>query len=89
MNFEKEKKMGLAPDIHPMFANIHDDLVMTPEDVSHLTGMSVQSVRRWCRDGKVDCYNFGGKYMIVGKDFKAFMARAKVRSQAIRRLISP
>lgn len=63
-------------DIHKIF-EVPDDAVLTPEEIASKLGFHIESVRRWCRDGKLDCYSFGGKYVIVGSDFKAFMERSR------------
>ncbi|WP_047986080.1 helix-turn-helix domain-containing protein [Ornithinibacillus californiensis] len=64
-------------DIHDIF-KITDEEILQPEDIANLINMHVESVRRWCRQGKLPSYNFGNKYIIVGEDFKNFMKRAKV-----------
>jgi excisionase family DNA binding protein len=63
-------------DIHKIF-EVHDEAVLTPEEIANRIGFHIETVRRWCRDGKLDCYSFGGKYVIVGSDFKSFMHRSR------------
>ncbi|NRD80144.1 helix-turn-helix domain-containing protein [Bacillus sp. BRMEA1] len=63
-------------NIHSIF-EVADDAVLTPEEISEIVGFHSETVRRWCRSGKLDCYNFGGKYVIVGSEFKAFMERSR------------
>jgi excisionase family DNA binding protein len=70
---------GMDKRIHEIF-NVPDDLIMNPEDISIMVNMHVESVRRWCRNGKLPSYCFGKKYIILGEDFKKFMAEAKVKS---------
>ncbi|OIJ13809.1 hypothetical protein BKP35_08500 [Anaerobacillus arseniciselenatis] len=64
-------------DIHAIF-DVPDETVLHPEEIADLLNMHVESVRRWCRNGKLPSYSFGGKYIVVGEDFKAFMKKAKV-----------
>lgn len=63
--------------IHEIF-EVNDDEILHAEDIAKLVNMHVESVRRWCRTGKLTSYNFGNKYIIVGVDFKHFMKRAKI-----------
>lgn len=63
-------------DIHKTF-EVPDDAVLTPEEIANRLGVHIETVRRWCRAGKLDSYNFGGKYVIVGSEFKAFMERSR------------
>ncbi len=63
--------------IHEIF-ELPDEEILNPEDIAVLVGMHVESVRRWCRQGKLPSYCFGNKYIIVGEDFKIFMKRSKV-----------
>lgn len=66
-------------DIHKIF-EVDDDAVLTPEEISEMLGFHIESVRRWCRSGKLDCYSFGGKYVILGSEFKAFMERSRKKA---------
>lgn len=65
-------------DIHQLF-EVDDFEVLHVEEIAKLTRMHVESVRRWCRTGKLPSYQFGGKYIVTGSDFKAFMKRSKVK----------
>lgn len=60
--------------------DVPDEMILHPEDISKLVGMHVESVRRWCREGKLESYCFGNKYIIVGEKFKEFMVRSKVKA---------
>ncbi|MEK5391856.1 helix-turn-helix domain-containing protein [Margalitia sp. FSL K6-0131] len=64
--------------LHDIF-EIPDDEVLHIEDISEMTKMHVESVRRWCRSGKLQSYNFGNKYIVVGSDFKNFMRMSMVK----------
>jgi cytochrome b subunit of formate dehydrogenase len=66
--------------IHKIF-EVADDAVLHAEDIARITNMHVESVRRWCRSGKLTSYNFGNKYIVVGSDFKNFMKLSKVQSR--------
>lgn len=65
-------------ELHSIF-DVPDDLILRIEDIAELTQMHLESVRRWCRTGKLPSYCFGKKYLIVGKDFKNFMIQSKVK----------
>lgn len=67
-------------NIHDIF-KIPDEEILHPEDIALMINMHVESVRRWCRQGKLASYNFGNKYVIVGEDFKAFMKRSKIKAR--------
>jgi excisionase family DNA binding protein len=79
MDYNIEKELGLVPEIHPVFKNVHDDEPLNPEKIAEMLGVSVETVRRWCRTGKLANYNFGGKYVVLGSDFKTYMLNAKSR----------
>lgn len=68
----------MPKEIHEIF-EVDDKILLSPEDIADLLGMHVESVRRWCRVGRIDCYNFGGKYIIVGSSFKDFMRNSRRR----------
>jgi excisionase family DNA binding protein len=74
-----EKELGLTPDLHPIFKRIEDEEPLSPERIADMIGVSKETVRRWCRTGVLPNYNFGGKYVIIGSDFKAFMLKSKTR----------
>lgn len=81
-NYGLEKELGLEPNIDKKFEGIPDEWVLTPEIVADLIGMSVVSVRRWCRQGKLTAYKFERKYVITGRDFKIFMKSSLNRTLA-------
>jgi excisionase family DNA binding protein len=76
MYIEPNENIGLQMDINPLF-DIPDDCILNPEQIAELLGVSLETVRRWCRTGKVSSYSFGGKYIIIGNDFKTFIKRSK------------
>lgn len=59
------------------FVNINDNLALHLEEIAEMLGTSTEAVRRWCRNGKLSSYNFGGKYVIMGSDLKDFLNRSK------------
>ncbi|PLT31975.1 helix-turn-helix domain-containing protein [Bacillus sp. V5-8f] len=65
-----------SPTLHSIF-NVPDDAVLHAEDIAEMVHMHVESVRRWCRKGKLRSYNFGNKYIVVGSDFKDFTRQSK------------
>lgn len=65
-------------EIHPIF-NVPDEAILQAEEIAELLGFHVESVRRWCRQGKLHSYSFGNKYIIVGEDFKEFIKQAKTK----------
>ncbi|CAM4026867.1 helix-turn-helix domain-containing protein [Paenibacillus alkaliterrae] len=72
--------MDNTTKIHKIF-DVEDDAVLHVEDIADITKMHVESVRRWCRSGKLQSYNFGNKYIVVGSDFKNFMKQSMVKSR--------
>jgi excisionase family DNA binding protein len=85
-NGSLERELGLRPKLHPMF-DIPDDVVLHPENIAELLGVSIETVRRWCRESKLPNYSFGGKYIITGDDFKAYMRKARSRTRAQKELL--
>jgi len=81
-----EKELGFEQDIHPLFLSIDDEKVMNPEEISKILNVHPESVRRWCRDGKLPSYNFGGKYVIMGDEFKAFAKNSRIQPKWQREL---
>lgn len=86
MDYQLEKKLRLAPSLNKLFNAIPDESVLSPEDIAELLQRSKETVRRWCRTGKLPAYNFGGKYTILGNDFKEFMLHGHTRSEKDRKL---
>lgn len=65
-------------ELSPLF-DVPDDVILHIEDIADLVGMHPESVRRWCRDGKMVSYCFGNKYIVVGQDFKSFMKASRIK----------
>jgi len=85
MKINIEKTMGLSKNIHPMF-QVDDEAILSPEEISQLIGMNVETVRRWCRQGKLDCYNCAGKYIIPGSSFNSFMEKSRKRNKLVQKI---
>ena len=51
---------------------IADERVLTPEEISSAIGVHTETVRRWCRDGKIHSESFG-HYKIKGIELKRFL----------------
>lgn len=67
----ESKYLGEAlPEIIEM---IDDDMILTPKDVSELIGKSAETVRRWCRSGKLQTLGGPGHFRISGKALKRFI----------------
>jgi excisionase family DNA binding protein len=82
VDYKKEKELGLTPKLDEKF-NLPDDWVLTPEQIADLVGMSPITVRTWCREGKIEAYQFNRKYIITGKAFKKFMIKSHNRSKSV------
>lgn len=65
-------------EVHQLF-DVDDYEILHVEEIAQLTKMHVESVRRWCRQGKLPAYQFGGKFIVAGSDFKEFMKRSRVK----------
>lgn len=58
-----------------IFEMIPDDILLTTIDISELLSVHPETVRRWCRTGKIRIYTPGGQYKIQGIDLKEFLYR--------------
>lgn len=56
----------------PVINAIDDDIVLTPKNISNLIGVHEETVRRWCRSGRLKYISPFGRYKIRGKEFKIF-----------------
>jgi excisionase family DNA binding protein len=63
-------------DINDQFKNIDDKAMLRPSEIAKLLRVHKETVRRWCRNGMLPAYNWGGKYVICGSDFKSFMQQS-------------
>ncbi|NLP50236.1 helix-turn-helix domain-containing protein [Bacillus sp. RO1] len=78
--------IGIEHPLHSAF-NVDDDMILKPEEVSEMLGVHVETVRRWCRTGKLDNYNCGGNYIIMGSSFKEFMKRSRTKTKAEKEIL--
>ncbi|MBY3618618.1 helix-turn-helix domain-containing protein [Paenibacillus sp. VTT E-133291] len=84
-----EKRFGLSPNLNNSYiAAIPDDALLTPTDISNVTGLSTRQIRRYCESGQLRTYCFGRKYVIYGVDFKNFMKDSIVRGRTLKELIN-
>jgi excisionase family DNA binding protein len=65
-------------EIHQMF-QVDDDIILHVETIAEMVGMTQETVRSWCRSGKLPSYQFGKKYIVTGSDFKEFMKLHRVK----------
>jgi len=62
-------------DLHPMF-DVNDNAALTPADIAKMMKIDEETVRRWCRTGRLRNYKTGGFYTIPGSWFKEFIRSA-------------
>ena len=67
------KDYGLEGKIPYLFDKIRDDDLLTPGDISEITGYSEETIRRWCRSWKLKTSTGRPPYNIKGKDLKEFL----------------
>jgi excisionase family DNA binding protein len=77
INYEKLKKRGMEPTLNKKFDQLPDEATLTPQDIALLLNLSKETIRRWCRTGKLPAYSWGGKYAVCSSDFKEFMRNSK------------
>lgn len=56
-----------------IFSMVDDDILFSVSDIAELIGVKDETVRNWCRKGKLRVVAPIGKYMIYGEDLKEFM----------------
>jgi len=47
-------------------------------------GLSEQCVSRWCRDGLLQAYRFGGRWRIADSDLQRFLAKVRHAAGGVR-----
>lgn len=77
MDFNVAKELGFVEEVPEKF-RVHPEAVLSPDEIAAKLGVSGHSVRRWCREGKLPCYSFSGKFIITGKDFMEFVQRSRI-----------
>ncbi|WP_177177261.1 helix-turn-helix domain-containing protein [Bacillus sp. MUM 116] len=56
-----------------IFSMIDDEMLLGTSDIAELTGVTKETVRSWCRQGKLRVASPIGKKVIYGDDLKEFM----------------
>ncbi|MEK8130266.1 helix-turn-helix domain-containing protein [Paenibacillus filicis] len=74
-------ELGMNEGINEEFEAIPDKTTLSPSNVAKMLNVSLETVRRWCRQDKIPSYSWGGKYVIKGSDFKEFMRRGRNHSK--------
>lgn len=69
---QNNKKLGSEHELPSYYEFIMDEQVLTPEEISSAIGVHKETVRRWCREGKVRSESFG-HYRIRGIELKKFL----------------
>ena len=64
---------GCEGSIPHVFEKIRDNDLLTPSDISYITGYSEETVRRWCRSWKLKTTTGRAPYHVVGSDLKNFL----------------
>ncbi|TVY10671.1 helix-turn-helix domain-containing protein [Paenibacillus cremeus] len=81
-------EMGLGSEINEKFKSIPDQTMLSPSAIAKMLNVHKETVRRWCREGKLPAYNWGGKYVICASDFKKFMELSKNLGPAQKQVIN-
>jgi len=66
-------EFGFEGCIPYIFSRVGDDDLLTPVDISELTGYSTETVRRWCRSWKLKTTTGRPPYNVTGLDLKEFL----------------
>lgn len=69
---QEKERLGIGDVLPPYFYLIDDEGMYSPGEIAELISVSHETVRRWCRGGKITTYGIG-HYKIQGSDFKQFM----------------
>ncbi|WML45397.1 helix-turn-helix domain-containing protein [Neobacillus sp. PS3-40] len=56
-----------------LYVDFEDNEIFTPEKIATMWGFHPETVRSWCRTGKIKSHKWNGKYAISGKDFKDYI----------------
>lgn len=65
----KKEFIGKIPRIFDM---VNDDLYLTSADIAEIMAVNEETVRRWCRTGKLRVLSPAGRYKVLGADLKEF-----------------
>jgi excisionase family DNA binding protein len=66
----KNKYTGKIPRAFDM---VDDEIYLTPIEIAEVLEVSEETVRRWCRQGKLKVVSPTGRYKILGTDLKEFL----------------
>lgn len=58
------------------------DLRYTAEDIAGMTGMNTNTILRWIREGKIEAYQIGKRYLVTQEAFDKYIADQKVQPVA-------
>jgi predicted urease superfamily metal-dependent hydrolase len=73
---EYDMVVAKAPDVfapHDLLDLIQDSDVFTPKQIAELVNKDVETVRRWCRSGKLATIGGLGHYKVSGRELKRFL----------------
>lgn len=85
MVFEELIKVQLTEVIRQIVKELTDlkpPEFFTPEEISQITKVDEETVRRWCRKGDLPYTRFGKFMRIKPHDFKAFCERRAINRLA-------
>lgn len=86
-DYSLEKELGKTPDISlGKIDFLPDEAILSPKDIAELLGRSNETIRRWCREGKLEAFGSGGYYMIKGWQFKEFLCKSHTRNKQYQRM---
>ncbi|MBD3842781.1 MAG: helix-turn-helix domain-containing protein [Campylobacterales bacterium] len=68
----QQKSIDFNLKAYPIIHELDDEIVLTTKNISNLISVSEETVRRWCRSGKLKTVSPFGHYKIRGIDFKKF-----------------
>jgi excisionase family DNA binding protein len=74
-----ENEIGYQTELNEYFDAIPDTAILSPQQVAQILNRSTETIRRWCREGKLEAYNESGHYAILGNDFKKFLLNSKTK----------
>jgi excisionase family DNA binding protein len=75
LEYIKQKRLGLIPELNDIIKRIPDDMILSPQDIAQYLTVTERQVRRYCANGELKSICSGRKYAIYGVDFKEFAQR--------------
>jgi len=86
-DYKLENELGKTPEVSlGKIDFLPDEAILSPKDIAELLGRSKETIRRWCREGKLEAFGSGGYYMIKGWQFKKFMRKSHTRNNQLQRM---